>query len=142
MGLGPEACRFDDRRDAALPSTDYGVLDVSKALRLLRPWRPTPMRVAVKRSVDWFLSDKEHRRYHRLVHRELRFYDDTAARKFPCEIREVPACWVGAPEKASLICDGPVVLNDSLPDFTGQAVLGFMQRLMDQAGELQVACEL
>lgn len=142
MNLSPEALRFDDRRDAALPSTDYGVLDVSRALRLLRPWRPTPMRAAVRRSVAWFLASKENRRYHRLVHREPRHHDESGARRFQCQPRAVPACWVGAPEKAAHVRDGPALLHDSLPSFTGQAVLGFMQRLMDQAGERQVACEL
>lgn len=143
LRLTPEATpRFDERREAALPSTDYGTLDVSRALRFLRPWRPTPMRQAVQRSVAWFCSTREHRRYHRLVHREQRVYDDSSARRFTCQMREVPSCWVGAPEKAGLVRDGPVVLNDSLPDFTGQAVLKFMQRLMDQAGEKEVSCEL
>jgi len=142
MGISTQSLRFDDCREAALPSTDYGCLDISRALRLLRPWRPSPMRDAVRRSVKWFLSSKENRRYHRLVHREPRFYDETEARLFKCERCEVPACWVGAPEKAAKMREGPVVLNDSLPNFIGQAVLSFMTRLMDQAGEVQVACEL
>mmetsp|Transcript_78322 Transcript_78322/g.221473 ORF Transcript_78322/g.221473 Transcript_78322/m.221473 type:complete len:684 (+) Transcript_78322:104-2155(+) len=143
MGLEPTAARFDDRRNASLPSTDYGTLDVSQALRLLRPWRPTPMRAAVKRSVSWFLSSKENRRYHRLVHREARLFDDSMTRRYTCgQTREVPYIWVGSTEKAARVRDGPVVLCDSLPSFTGQAVLGFMQRLMDQAGEVQVSCEL
>lgn len=139
LGMDPEtALRFDDSRDASLPSTDFGVLDVSRALELLRPWRPTAMRHAVQRSVEWFVSCKEHRRYHRLVHREPRSYDEVATRKFSCRVREVPSCWVGSPEKVGLLLSGPAVLNDSLPSFTGQAVLGFMQRLMDQAGQEEV----
>lgn len=142
MGLDPEAVRFDDRRDAALPSTDYGALDVSRALRLLRPWRPTPMRAAVHRSVQWFLSSRENRRYHRLVHREPRRFDESGCRRLAPGLRELPCCWVGAPEKAALVRGGPAVLADALPELTGQAVLRFMQRLMDQAGEAQVASEL
>jgi len=142
MGLGVEALRYDDRRDATVPSADYGVLDVSRALRLLRPWRPTPMRAAVTRSVKWFLSSKEHRRYHRLVHREPRHYDETGTRAFSCTTFQTPTCWAGALERAKLLHDGPVMLQDALPDLTGQAVLGFMQRLMDQAGETNVTSEL
>lgn len=35
-----------------------------------------------------------------------------------------------------------MVLCDALQEFTGQAVLSFMQRLMDQAGEVEVDAEL
>jgi len=132
---------FDDTRNASFPSTDYGTMDVSRALRMLRPWRPTPMDVAVRRAVSWFLESNEHRRYHRLVHRELRFYD-TEARPVVSQRHDVRRCWVGSAEKAALVRDGPCVLVDSLPDLTGQAVLDFMTRLMDQVGEEQVTCEL
>jgi len=142
MNASPEGVRFDDNREAALPSTDYGVLDVSRALRMLRPWRPTPMRSAVAKSVKWFMSSRENRRYHRLVHREPRHYDESAARPFRSKVVEVPSCWAGAEGKAALLREGPAVLNDALPDFTGQAVLAFMKRLMDQAGETEVACQL
>jgi len=142
MGLEVEDVCFDDGRDSSFPSTDYGVLDVSRALRLLRPWRPTAMREAVRRSVKWFLSCKEHRRYHRLVHRGPRHYDDSMARCFASSFVEVKSCWVGAPGKCTYLRDGPVLLCDALPSCTGQAVLAFMQRLMDQAGEMQVVCQL
>lgn len=142
MQLRPDDLSFDDRRDAALPSTDFGALDVSQALRGLRPWRPTTMRLAVSRAVAWYLRSKENRRYHRLVHREPRYYDETAVRQFSSRMCEVRTCWVGAPAKAAHIREGPVVLCDSLPKFTGQAVLGFMQRLMDQVGDTQVVCDV
>lgn len=100
------------------------------------------MRTAVKRSVDWFTQSREHRRYHRLVHRENRHYDEAEARRWNSKMSELPSVWVGSPQKAALVRDGPVMLVDALPDFTGQAVLSFMQRLMDQVGEAQVACEV
>lgn len=142
MDVRATALRFDDRRPAALPSTDFGALDVSRALRLLRPWRPTTMRQAVQRSVKWFLSSKYNRRYHRLVHRELRYYDETTVCPFKTFMCELRSCWVGDPEKAAHLEEGPVVLVDSLPNFTGQSVLGFMQRLMDQVGDIQIDCEV
>jgi len=142
MGLEVEDACFDDARESSFPSTDYGVLDVSRALRLLRPWRPTAMREAVRRSVKWFLTCTDHRRYHRLVHRGPRQYDDSMARCFVSSFREVKSCWVGAPDKCTYLRDGPVLLCDALPSCTGQAVLAFMQRLMDQAGEMQVVCQL
>lgn len=142
LGISPELLRFDTDREAAYPSTDYGALDVSRALRLLRPWRPRAMREAVKTSVTWFLENKDNRRYHRLVHREPRLYDDTCARSFTCHQKEVPSCWVGAPEKAAYVHNGPAVLHDSLSRFTGQAVLKFMERLMSQIGEVQITCDV
>jgi len=99
------------------------------------------MREAVKRSVKWFLNCKDHRRYHRLVHRGPRHYDDSMARCFVSSFREVKSCWVGAPEKLTYLRAGPALLCDALPNCTGQAVLAFMQRLMDQAGETQVVCQ-
>lgn len=133
--------RFDTQREAALPSTDFGCLDVALALRLLRPWRPTPMRQAVQQSVRWFLSHKDHRRYHRLVHREPRCYDSSGVKRFTCRTHEVPSMWVAslAPDHA---LESPVVLADSFPNFTGQAVLNFMRQLMDHAGEADVQCEV
>eukprot|EP00927_Polykrikos_kofoidii_P077515 TRINITY_DN74457_c0_g1_i1.p1 TRINITY_DN74457_c0_g1~~TRINITY_DN74457_c0_g1_i1.p1 ORF type:complete len:811 (-),score=135.10 TRINITY_DN74457_c0_g1_i1:27-2459(-) len=146
MGVSFEDLRFDENRESAMPSCDYGFLSVSKSINLLHPWRPTPMKEAVVRSVSWFLRSSETRQYHRLVHREQRLYENTTSnlRLVSAERREVPRCWSGAPaaEKAACVAAGPVVLSDALPNFTGQGVLSFMQRLMDQAGETDVSCEL
>mmetsp|Transcript_76214 Transcript_76214/g.176831 ORF Transcript_76214/g.176831 Transcript_76214/m.176831 type:complete len:655 (+) Transcript_76214:58-2022(+) len=142
LQVSPDALCFDDHREAALPSTDFGVLDISRSLRLLCPWRPTPLRTAITHAVKWFLKSKEHRRYHRLVHREPRHYDSSATRRVTTRTCEVKSCWVGTLDKASLVQNGPVVFSDALPHLSGQAVLAFMQRLMDQAGDALVACEL
>lgn len=143
MDIDQSLVCFDEGREAALPSTDFGCLDVARALRLLRPWRPTPMRRAVQQSVKWFLSDKQNRRYHRIVHREPRHYDDSGVKRFECRSHEVPAMWIGS-SAARVIptLEAPVVLVDSFPNFTGQAVLRFMQRLMDHVGEADVECEV
>ncbi|CAK0817725.1 unnamed protein product [Prorocentrum cordatum] len=142
MGKPPAAVRFDDQREASVPSTDFGSLDVARALRLLRPWRPTPMRTAVSRAVQWFSSGLENRRYHQHVHREAQAYDEASSRLVSCQAKELPSCWAGSPEVAARVRDGPVVLVDAVPEFTNLAVLGFMQRLMDQAGDVKVCCEL
>lgn len=142
LGLGANAVRFDPKREASLPSTDFGGLDISRALRLLRPWRPTPIRQSVQKAVRWFTANKENRRYHRLVHREPRSYDSTGTRRVSCAVREVKTVWAEAPEKAAALFEGPVLLSDSMPGFTGHGVLSFMQRLMDEVGQHQVAAEV
>lgn len=55
---------IDLEKEAGLPTTDFGALDISKAKALLGGWRPTPMREAVRRAVSWYLESDANRRYH------------------------------------------------------------------------------
>lgn len=49
--------------EALYPSTDFGLLDGTKARRLLPGWRPTPLRKAVREAVVWHRRSDENRRY-------------------------------------------------------------------------------
>ncbi|CAK0911412.1 unnamed protein product [Prorocentrum cordatum] len=141
LGLPAHQVAFDHSREASLPSTDFGPLNTARARGLLAPWRPTPLREAVRQAVGWWTSGPEHRRRHAAA-RPLHAGTERCRSIVPRNTFEVRRSMAGAAGAAQLARRRPLLLADALPHLCGQGAVAFVEALLAQAGRRRVECEL